>query len=108
MELPLYTNHYEEHPKVLNLEEKEYLKQQLDAGVIEPSSSAWVFPVVLVRKKDKSVRWCIDYRKLNDITIKDAYELPRIDLCLDCLLSANIFNNGFAKWELSVATRWQR
>ena len=79
-------------PQGFESEEEEYLKQQLDAGVIEPSSSAWASPVVLVRKKDNSVRWCIDYRKLNDITIKDAYPLPRIDLCLDCLSSAKIFS----------------
>ena len=79
-------------PQGFESEEEEYLKQQLDAGVIEPSSSAWASPVVLVRKTDNSVHRCIDYRKLNDITVKDAYPLPRIDLCLDCLSSAIIFS----------------
>lgn len=48
--------------------------------------------MVLVRKKDGIVRWCIDCRKLNDCTRKDAYPLPRIDMCLDCLVGASIFS----------------
>lgn len=48
--------------------------------------------MVLVRKKDGTVRWCIDYRKLNDCTRKDAYPLPRIDMCLDCLAGASVFS----------------
>ena len=73
-------------------EEEKYLKDQLETGIIRPSKSAWASPVVLVRKKDGTVRWCIDFRKLNDRTIKDAYPLPRIDMCLDCLSSAKIFS----------------
>ena len=79
-------------PRGFEDEEEKVLKDQLDAGVIVPSKSAWASPVVLVRKKDGTVRWCIDYRKLNDITIKDAYPLPRIDMCIDCLGSAKIFS----------------
>jgi len=58
------------------------MKQQ---DLIEPSSSPWASPVVLVKKKDGSWRFCIDYRKLNDVTIKDSYPLPRIDDSLDAL-----------------------
>jgi len=54
-------------------------------GVIKPCNSDWASNVVLVKKKDGSVRFCVDYRKLNPLTRKDAYPIPRIDRCLDTL-----------------------
>jgi hypothetical protein len=93
-------------PKAFEGEEEKYLNDQLKAGVITPSKSSWASPVVLVRKKDQTVRWCIDYRKMNELTVKDAYPLPRIDMCLDCLSSASIFSvmdlqSGY--WQLEIA-----
>ena len=95
-------------PREFEGEEKKYLQDQLDAGVIVPSSSAWSSPVCLVRKKDGTVRWCVDYRKLNDVTIKDAYPLPRIDMCLEHLQSAKYFStldlqSGY--WQIEVDSK---
>ncbi|KAL7872017.1 hypothetical protein SRHO_G00070000 [Serrasalmus rhombeus] len=73
-------------------EEEKHLQTMLEADVVVPSSSEWASPVVLVRKKDGGVRWCIDYRRLNSVTVKDAYPLPKIEECLDVLGGANVFS----------------
>jgi len=66
-------------------EEEEHLQELLQKGIIEPSSSEWASPPVLVRKKDGKLRYCIDYRKLNNVTVKDAFPIPKIESCLDTL-----------------------
>ena len=66
------------------------VEKMLDEDVIQPSESPWSSPVVMVTKKDGSCRFCIDYRKLNGLTRKNAYPLPRIDECVESL--------GGAKW----------
>src|SRR6218665_3719848 len=63
----------------------------LKSGVIEPAASEWAANVVLAKKKDGTLRFCIDYRKLNDVTRKDVYPLPRVDACLDALSGAGWF-----------------
>ena len=63
----------------------------IDHGFIKPSKSPYGSPVLFVKKKDGSLRMCIDYRALNKITIKNRYPLPRIDELLDRLEGAYIF-----------------
>ncbi len=72
--------------------EKAEVQKMLDKGVIEPCQSSWASPVVLVTKKDGSTRFCIDYRKVNEVTRKDAYPLPRIDDTLDALRGSRYFS----------------
>ena len=70
------------------------LAEMQQQGVIEPCNREWASNVVLVKKKDGSVRFCVDYRKLNLLTKKDAYPLPRIDRCLDTL-SGSVWYSTF-------------
>ena len=77
-------------PFALRAKVEEMISQMLKDHVIKPSRSPWASPIVLVAKKDGSTRFCVDYRKLNAITKKDVYPLPRIDDTLD-LLAANKF-----------------
>ena len=70
-----------------------HLQEMLKVGAIQKSLSPWASPVVLVCKKDGSLQFCIDLRKLNSCTIKDAYSLPQIEESLDCLNGAKIFTS---------------
>ena len=80
-------------------EVRKHLKEMLDVGAIRRSNSQWASPVVLVRKKDGSLRFCIDLRKLNARTIKDANSLPHIEDALDSLNGACIFTSlDTGKW----------
>ena len=67
------------------------IEEMLENDVIQPASSPWASPVVLVKKKDDSYRFCVDYRRLNAVTKKDAYPLPRIDDTLEALAGARYF-----------------
>jgi len=66
-------------PPVKREEAERVVQEMHEQGVIEPSASPWASPIVLVGKKDGSTRFCVDYRKLNHVTHKDSYPLPRID-----------------------------
>ena len=71
--------------------EDEILNEMLETGVIEPSTSEWASPVCLVKKKDGSFRFCIDYRRVNAVSRKDAYPIPDIQDALDSLQGSCYF-----------------
>ncbi|GFX05785.1 retrovirus-related Pol polyprotein from transposon 412 [Trichonephila clavipes] len=89
--------HIKQHPRRLPFAKQEevqkLIKDMKNNDVIEPSSSPWASPIVLVRKKYGSTRFCVDYRRLNDVTKKDSYPLPRIDDTLDTLASNTWFSS---------------
>ena len=71
---------------------KVQLQELLDKGFIRPSTSPWGAPVLFTKKKDKTLRLCIDYRQLNRVTIKNWYPLPRIDDLFDQLREARVYS----------------
>ena len=78
-------------PKEL-AELKTQLQELIEKGFIQPSSSPWGCPAIFVKKKDETLRLCVDYRPLNEVTIKNKYPLPRIDLLFDQLAGAKVFS----------------
>ena len=85
---------------------REEVQAMLDADIIEPSNSPWCAPVVLVRKKDGTMRFCIDYRSLNQETKRDVFPLPRCDDILEAMAGAAFFTHldlvrGY--WQVGVA-----
>ncbi len=85
-----------EHPRRVSHLNRQIInnevKKMLDNGIIEPSNSPWASPVVIIKKHDGSPRFCIDYRRLNSITQKDVYPLPRIDDVIERLNGSQIFS----------------
>ena len=70
---------------------KKHVDQLLNAGLIRPSNSDWASPVVLVQKKDGSSRMCVDYRKLNEATVRDSFPIPLLDENLSSLHGSEFF-----------------
>jgi hypothetical protein len=77
-------------PELVEL--KEHIKELLEKGFNRPRSSLWGAPVIFVLKKDGTQRLCMDYRALNEVTIKNKYPLPRIDDLFDLLCGACVFS----------------
>jgi transposase InsO family protein len=92
-------------PAGFSTEEEGHLKKMLEAGVIRESASEWASCPVLIRKRDGSVRWCIDYRALNNVTVKDVFPLPLVDDCLDTLAGSLWFSKldaNSAYWQIKI------
>ena len=79
-------------PPAIFQEVREHLKEMIEADTIRPSCSPYSSNVVIVRKKDGTIRFCVDFRKLNNKTIKDAYVIPRVEDTLHLLAKAKYFS----------------
>jgi hypothetical protein len=77
-------------PELVELEKQ--IDELLEKGYIRPSTLPWVAPVLFVKKKDGTKRMCIDYRSLNEVTVKNKYPLPRIEDLFDQLRGAGVFS----------------
>ena len=97
---------YRRIPPQMYGEVKAHIQEMLNLGAIRPSNSPWASAIVLVRKKDGRLRFCIDLRRLNNRTVKDAYSLPKIESILDSLIGAQIFSTLDLKagyWQVEMA-----
>ncbi|UYV79967.1 K02A2.6-like [Cordylochernes scorpioides] len=85
------------NPYRVSLKERNIISDQINSmlknGIISHSSSVWASPIILVKKKNGTFRFCVDYRNLNSVTVKDQYPLPRIDDCFDSLHGARYFTS---------------
>lgn len=101
---PIKQRYYPISPAMQKIVDVE-LDKMLSLGVVERSNSPWASPILLVPKKDKSYRFCVDYRKLNAVTERDAYPLPYVSNTLDKLRDANFLTSldiKSAYWQIPI------
>ena len=106
---PIKSSPYRIHPGQV-LEVREELRRMEDQGIIEPATSEWCSPVTLVKKRDGSLRFCVDYRKVNKVTRKDTFPLPRVEDCVESIGNAKFITKidclrGF--WQIPLTPRAQ-
>ena len=104
---PINKSPYSLSKEQLN-EQKRQVNYLLDRGLVRPSTSPWGSPVLFAKKKDGTWRMCIDYRALNNVTVRNGYPLPKIQDCLDMIGTATYFSkidltSGY--WQISVVDK---
>lgn len=107
---PIKQKYYPRNPKLQQIID-EHVQEMLQNGIIEKSDSPYSSPVVLAKKENGKYRFCIDFRKVNEASEKDAYPLPQIDHTLEKLIRANWFSkidlkNGY--WNVKLADESKR
>ena len=90
-EIPIRQRAYRTSP-AMRVEIQKQVDDLLQRGIIEESYSPWASPIVMVKKKDDTYRFCVDYRKLNAVTVRDSHPIPRQDDSIDCLSSSAYFS----------------
>lgn len=103
---PPIRERYRPIPPSLYQKVRELLNGMIQTGVVRESTSPWAAPIVLVRKKNGTLRFCVDYRKLNAVTHKDAHPLPRIEETLTTLTKASYYSTldlASGYWQIEVA-----
>ena len=101
-----FKERYRRIPPQLYDEVRNHLQEMLKLGAIRRSCSSWASTIVLVRKKNGKLRFCIDLRKLNSKTLKDSYALPRIEQTLESLADSMVFStldltSGYCQVEMA-------
>ena len=103
--LPIKQRPYK-NPLALQAQLDEQLEEMLEAGIISPSASPWASPVVVVPKKDGTLRVCIDFRQFNQVLVKDSFPLPRVEDLFATLGKAKFFSSLDLKsgyWQMELA-----
>ena len=105
---PPFCQPYRRQNPAVRREEMVQVQQMLASDFICPSNSPWASPVVMVKKKDCSLHFCVDFRQLNAATVKDAHPIPRVDDLLDVLHGARWFSTLDLKsgyWQVPIMER---